>query len=206
MHLGLNLFTLSRTGSLSHTISPKPTSGMPCAPNRLDGVSPSAPTMQAQITFKGYFDTKSVQWLVMDAKKSRGTCHSDIAKTEKQKCNVRNILKEKLKLNLAGHRINSTDMGSSRNMATSGVSQTRNENCHSLRAQPDRCVRRTTRPFAHRTNSNERAGKELVVASSAGKLDGAGADVASGVLASSSTHDPLDLLRHEDGLSLLLAS
>ena len=50
------------------------------------------------------------------------------------------------------------------------------------------------------------AKKEVVVASSAGRLDGAGADVASGVLASSSTHDPLDLLRHEDGLSLLLAS
>ena len=46
-----------------------------------------------------------------------------------------------------------------------------------LRAQPDRCVRRTTRPFAHHlitstadaggTASDERADKELVVASSA---------------------------------------
>ena len=40
VHLGLNLFTLSRTGSLSHTRSPKPANGVPnLRPfNRLNGV------------------------------------------------------------------------------------------------------------------------------------------------------------------------
>ena len=49
VHLGLNLFTLSRTGSLSQTRSPKPASGVPnLRPfRRLNGVSPSAPTMHA---------------------------------------------------------------------------------------------------------------------------------------------------------------
>ena len=53
VHLGLNLFALSRTGSLSHTRSPKPASGVPNLRtfNRLNARrEPFAPTMQAQIT------------------------------------------------------------------------------------------------------------------------------------------------------------
>ena len=50
VHLGLNLFALSRIGSLSHTCSPKPANGVPnLRPfNRLKGVRLSALTMQAQ--------------------------------------------------------------------------------------------------------------------------------------------------------------
>ena len=50
VHLGLNLFALSRTGSLSHTRSPKPANGVPnLRPfSRLNAVSPSAPTIRRQ--------------------------------------------------------------------------------------------------------------------------------------------------------------
>ena len=51
VHLGLNLFALSRTGSLSHTRSNGVLNLRPFL--RLNGVSPSAPTMQAQITSSG---------------------------------------------------------------------------------------------------------------------------------------------------------
>ena len=46
-----------------------------------------------------------VSAMIRDAKKSRGTSHSDITQTKKRKCNERRSLKGRLKRNLAGHTI-----------------------------------------------------------------------------------------------------